>query len=489
MADDLKKKTVTGVSWSFVEQILTRGVNFVIGIILARLLSPTDYGLVGMLAIFLAISQLFIDGGLASALIRQKNPSDEDFSTVYIVNMTLSVVFYFLLFFTAPLIASFYNQPLLKPILRVLSLTLVIGSAASIHGVLLTIRIDFRTKSLISFLAAILSGSVGIVFALKGFGPWALVAQSLSSAVVVALLTLALVHWMPRLVFSRKSFHNLFSYSSKVLATSLIGTIYYNAYPMVIGKKFTAGDVGLFSRAGQFPNVVNDTFNSAFNRVSYPVLSRVQDDDQRLIEVFEKYIKVFCFCTFPFLMGLCGCSRPLVSLLLTDKWLDCVPLMQLLCFSLLPNGVILFNLNILQVKGRSDIMLRVEVIKKLIMFSIMFLSMFFGLKAMCCSIILNSCIDFCFCAYYTNKVLDYTIVQQIKAILPYLLTSLVVLVESYFICRFIQDNWLSLVMSLVVCSISYVLLSKVFHLYAFQEAKGMIAQIIPKRNNSKLERG
>ena len=156
MADNLKQKTIKGVSWSFVEQILTRGVNFVIGIILARLLSPTDYGLVGMLGIFIAISQIFIDGGLASALIRQKNPSDQDFSTVYIVNMTLSVVFYFLLFFTSPLIASFYNQPLLKPILRVLSLTLVIGSAASIHGVLLTIRVDFKTKSLISFLAAIL---------------------------------------------------------------------------------------------------------------------------------------------------------------------------------------------------------------------------------------------------------------------------------------------------------------------------------------------
>ena len=485
MAEDLKQKTVKGVSWSFVEQVLTRGINFIIGIILARLLSPTDYGLVGMLAIFLAISQLFIDGGLASALIRQKNPSDRDFSTVYIVNMTLSVLFYFLLFFTAPLIASFYNQPLLKPILRVLSLTLVIGSAASIHGVLLTIRVDFKTKSLISFLAAVLSGSVGIFFALKGFGPWALVAQSITSAVVVTLLTLALVHWMPRLVFSKESFRNLFSYSSKVLATSLIGTIYYNAYPMVIGKKFTAGDVGLFSRAGQFPNVVNDTFNSAFNRVSYPILSRVQDDDQRLIEVFEKYIKIFCFVTFPFLMGLCGCSRPLVSLLLTDKWLDCVPLMQLLCFSLLPNGVILFNLNILQVKGRSDIMLRVEIIKKIIMFSIMFLSMFFGLKAMCCSIILNSCIDFCFCAHYTNKVLDYPLARQLKAMLPYLLLSFIVLAESFFICRLIQNNWLSLILSLVVCSVSYILLSKVFHLYAYQEAKEMIAQMVLKKNNAR----
>ena len=293
MAESLKDKSIKGISWSFAEQILTRGVNFVVGIILARLLSPTDYGLIGMLAVFLAISQLFIDGGLASALIREKDASENDYSTVFIINVTLSIVFYFILFFTSPAIARFYGQPMLESLLRVMALSFVIGAVTSVHGTLLTKRVDFKTKSIISFLASIVSGSIGIFCAFKGLGPWALVAQTLSSALTVTLLTLVIVHWLPRLVFSMESFKRLFSYSSKLLGASLIGTIYYNAYPMVIGKKFSAGDVGLFSRAGQFPNVVNDTFISTFNRVAFPVLSRIQDDDRRLLEVFEKYVQVF----------------------------------------------------------------------------------------------------------------------------------------------------------------------------------------------------
>ena len=349
MTEDLKHKTVKGVSWSFVEQILTRGVNFVIGIILARLLSPTDYGLVGMLGIFLALSQLFIDGGLTSALIRTKDPSDKDFSTVYIINLTLSIVFYFILFFCAPIVANFYEQPLLKPLMRAVALTLIIGSIASIHGTLLTIRVDFKTKSYISVAAAIVSGAIGIICANKGLGVWALVAQSIASATIVTILTLAFVRWMPKLVFSKESFKRLFSYSSKLLAASCISVVYDNVYPLVIGKKFTAADVGQYSRAGQFPGIANDTIVGALNRVAFPILSQVQDDNDRLLRVYEKYIQLTCFIVFPLLMGLCGCARPLVSFLLTDKWLACVPLMQILCFSKLLNGVTVINLNLLYV--------------------------------------------------------------------------------------------------------------------------------------------
>lgn len=484
MAESLKQKTIAGVSWSFVEQILTRGVNFVIGIVLARILSPSDYGLVGMLAVFLALSQLFIDGGLASALIREKDASDTDYSTVYIVNLTLSVVFYFLLFFTAPAIARFYDQPLLTWLLRVMALTFVISSFSSIHGTVLTKRVDFKTKSIISFLSSLLSGAVGIFCAVKGLGPWALVAQSLSSALVVTILTLLFVHWMPRLIFSMKSFRHLFSYSSKLLGASLIGTIYYNAYPMVIGKKFSAGDVGLFSRASQFPNVINDTFISSFNRVAFPVLSRIQDDDKRLVEVFEKYIQVFCFFTFPALLILCGCSRPVVSLLLTDKWLDCVPLMQLLCISLLPNGIIMINLNLMYVKGRSDLLFRVEIIKKIVMFSVLFVSMFFGLKAMCYGIILNSWIDFCFCSYCTRKILGYRLVQQLKSVAPYLFISLAVLAEALLSSILIENNMLSLLVSLLVCAPTYWLLTKAFNLYAYREVREQIRTKVFHRSES-----
>ncbi len=474
MADDLKNKTVKGMSWSFAEQFLTRGFNLVIGIILARLLSPTDFGLVGMLGIFIAISQLFIDGGLASALIREKNPSEKDFSTVYIVNMTLGVVFYFLLFFSAPLIADFYHQPLLKNLLRATALILVINPLASIHNTMLVIRVDFRSKMIISVANSLIAGAIGILCAYKGMGPWALVGQSIASAIVATLLTLSFVRWMPRLVFSKDSFKRLFSYSSKLLGSQLIQTIYINVYPMVIGKKYNASDVGYFSRAGQFPNMSSTAFTNAMNQVAFPIMSQIQDDDKRLISVYEKYIQVFCFLTFPVLMGLCGCARPLTSFFLTDKWLPCVPLMQIICFSYLPTGIAQLNLNLFYVKGRSDLVLRMEIIKKALMFGVLIISMFFGMKAICYGLVFNALIDFFYGAFYTKRILGYSPLRQLKIVFPYILLSLVILVESLLISHFIQSNLLSLFASLVVCALSYWALAKVIGPYAYQETATLI---------------
>lgn len=474
MPDNLKQKTLKGVSWSFVEQILTRGVNFVIGIILARLLSPTDYGLVGMMGIFIAISQLFVDGGLTSALIRTKNPSEKDFSTVYIINLTLSVVFYFLLFFSAPLVANFYNQPMLKPLMRAVAIILIISSVASVQGTLLTIRVDFKTKSLISILSAIFSGATGIICAYKGLGVWALVAQSIASATAVTVFTLAFVRWIPKLVFSVESFKRLFSYSSKLLAASCISTIYDNVYPLVIGKKFSAADVGVFTRASQFPNMANDTIVGALNRVAFPILSQVQDDNERLLRVYEKYIQLACFIIFPLLMGLCGCAEPVVRLLLTEKWLACVPLMQIICFSKLLNGLTVINLNLLYVKGRSDLVLRLEFIKKSIAFLILFISMFFNVTVMCYGLVLYAVIAAYLNTFYTNRILGYSFWQQMKSILPYFFISLVVLAESLLCVCFIENDLISLLLALIICPLSYALISKWTKVYAYNEAIELI---------------
>lgn len=470
MVDSLKQKTIKGVSWSFVEQILTRGVNFVIGIILARLLSPTDYGLVGMMGIFIAISQIFIDGGLTNALIREKDAREEDYSTVFFFNLILGVLFYFLLFFTAPVIAHFYVQPLLKPLLRVMSLILVIGSLGSVQGTMLTKKVDFRTKFIISILASLLSGALGIFCAMKGLGPWALIAQTLTATFVFTLLTIVFVRWMPHFRFSMASFKRLFSYSSKLLAASLINALYSHGYPLVIGKRFTAEDVGLFTRAQQFPTVANETMISTFNRVAYPVFSQIQDDDQRLYHVYDKYIQVFCFFTFPVLLGLCGCARPVVSLLLTDKWLDCVPMMRIMCISLLPIGLVRINTNILYVKGRSDLALRMEIIKKSIMFAIMFISMFFGLMAMCYGLIINTLIDLYFSSYYSGKILGFSLTRQLKNTFPYLLISLFILGEALLFSHYIPNNLLSILTSLIVCPVTYYLLCRALKVYAYNEA-------------------
>jgi O-antigen/teichoic acid export membrane protein len=481
MPDDLKQKTVTGVSWSFVEQILARGVNFVIGIILARLLSPTDYGLVGMLGIFMAISQLFIDGGLAGALIRTKSPSDRDYSTVYLINLTLSIVFYILLFVIAPLVARYYGQPILKSMLRVIALVLVIGSLSSIQGILLTIRVDFKTKTYISILSSVISGVLGIICAYKGLGVWALVTQTLAASIVCTIATLAFVRWMPRLIFSKESFKRLFSYSSKMLAASTISVIYDNVYPLVIGKRFSAADVGQYTRAGQFPGITNGTITGALNRVAFPVLSQIQDDDERLLRVYEKYIQLACFLIFPALMGLCGCAKPLISFLLTDKWLDCVPLMQIICFGLLTNAMTTINLNLLYVKGRSDLVLKLEIIKKSIAFAILFITMFFNIKVMCIGQAVYGLIALYLNTHYTKKILGYGFKPQIKSITPYFLISLIILVEASLSSYLIPITLVSLIVSLTICPLTYWLIAKTTRLYAYQETCELLFNFFNKK--------
>ena len=474
MADDLKKKAVSGVSWSFVEQILTRGVNFVIGIILARLLSPTDYGLVGMISVFIAISQLFIDGGLSSALIRTKEPSEKDYSTVFFINLILSILFYFILFFCAGPIASFYKQPILRPFLRVIALTLIISSFGCIQNTLLTIRIDFKTKSYISIATAILSGAAGIWSAYKGHGVWALAVQSLSATIVCTLLMIILVKWHPKAGFSKESFNRLFAFSSKLLGTNLIRAIYDNAYNIVIGKKFSAASLGYYGRAGQFPIVANATISSALSRTAFPILSQVQDDNKRLISAYEKFIQLFAFLSFPILLWLCACARPFVLFLLTEKWAACIPLMQILCISLLTNGITNINLNLFFVKGRSDIVLRLEVIKKTIAVIILFGSMFFGLKAMCYGQVLFSFIEFGLNTLYTKKILNYGLWPQIKVMAPCFLCSVIILAEGLLFSNLIETPWVSLTVSIVICPATYWLMSKTLRLYAYQEASELI---------------
>lgn len=469
MPDDLKQKTISGVSWSFVEQVLVRGFNFIIGIILARLLDPSDYGLIGMIGIFMAISQLFIDGGFANALIQCKEVTEKDLSTVYIINICVSLFFYAVLFFTAPYIAAFYHQPLLKSLTRWFALILIIGSLAAVHGTILTIRVDFKTKSYISTIGAVISGIVGVICAYKGMGVWALVVQSLTSSIAGTILTIAFVKWHPKLIFSTDSFHKLFSYGSKLLAASLISTIYSNIYPLVIGKRFTANDVGFYSRAKQFPSLCSTTVGGVLNRVAFPILSRIQDDDERLLRVYEKYIQFSSFIIFPMIMGLCGVARPLVSLLLTDKWIGCVPFMRILCFSVLFDGIILINLNLLYVKGRSDLVLKLEIIKKSIAFSILFITSFFSIKVMCYGTVAYSLIALYLNTIYTKKLLNYTLWSQLKTILPYLFAAIIVLLEALVICHFIYNNLIALLFSLFVCVFSYCFICQHKKLFAYYE--------------------
>ena len=266
-----------------------------------------------------------------------------------------------------------------------------------------------------------------------------------------------------------------------MLAASTISVIYDNVYPLVIGKRFTAADVGQYSRAGQFPGIANGTIVGALNRVAFPVLSKIQDDNERLLRVYEKYIQLTCFLIFPVLMGLCGCARPLVSFLITDKWLECVPLMQIICFGLLTNAITTINLNLLYVKGRSDLVLRLEIIKKSIAFAILFITMFFNIKVMCIGQAIYGYIALVLNTYYTKKILGYGIKPQLKSVAPYFFLSLIILAESLLSSYLIHNDLIALIVSLTICTFTYWFIARTAHLYAYQEARELVTDIIRQK--------
>lgn len=483
MADSLKQKTIKGVTWSFLDQFLVKLFNLVFGIILARLLTPADYGLIGMLGMFIGISCVFIDGGFASALIQCQTRTEKDLSTVFLVNLGMSILFYVILFACAPLIASFYHEPLLIKLTRIVSISLIIGALSSVHGTLQSINVDFKTRTKISIINALLSGCLGITCAYLGCGVWALVIQSLSSATINTIATIFYVKWWPRTGFSRESFYKLFSYGSKLLAATLISSIYDNIYPLVIGKTSSPDTVGKYSRAGQFPQIGNNLIIGMINRVAFPIFSQIQDDNQRLLRAYEKYIQFSCFIIFPILMGLCGCARPIIMLLLTDKWADCIPLMQILCFSYLFTGITIINLNLLYVKGRSDLVLRLEIIKKSFAFLIVIVTSFFNVTIMCLGQVVYSFIALYINTFYTKKILNYGLLDQMKVIYPYLLISLTILAESWLLCHFISNNWVSLLSSICLCVATYIGLHAWTRSFAYSEAKIYLLDLFDKIKN------
>lgn len=472
---ELRSQATKGVFWSFVERFSVQGVQFLIGIIMARLLSPHDYGLIGMLAIFMSLSQVFVDGGFSTALIQKKDRSNADYTTVFYINLVISILLYSVIFLCAPLIAKFFSQPVLTDVARVYCFNLIINSLAAVNRTKLLIAVDFKTQSKISLISAVLSGVVGIYFAYYGYAVWALVVQGIVSAVLNVGLSFFYVRWLPALLFSVESFHSLFKFGSKVLLATIISSVYTNLYNLAIGKKFNSADLGFYTRADQFTSLISKNITDIINRVSLPVLTNIQDDDKRLVNAYRKYIQAATFLVFPLTMGLCGISKPLILLLLTDKWADTIILMQILSFNYFLGPITTVNLNLLYVKGRSDLILRLEIFKKSIAFTILIVSLFFSLEIVCLGLVVYSVIATYLNCHYTDKLLNYGFVTQMKEILPNILLSMVVLAESFLLSEIISNSLLSIVVSLFVCSLSYISMAYLFKVEAFRE----IMEIVP----------
>lgn len=414
----LKQKTVSGLLWSFIDNFASRGINFVVGIILARILTPEEFGLIAMITIFIAISQSFINSGFPSALIRKQNCTQLDYSTVFFFNLVAGIVFYFLLFFSAHAISNFFNKPQLEDILKVLGLLLIIESLTMIQRTILTKRVDFKLQARISVISSIGSGIIAIFMAYKGFGVWSLVVLQLSRQAINSFLLWLWNHWRPQLIFSMESFKELFGFGSKLLVSGLIDTTFRNIYYLVIGKFFSAQDLGFYTRAQAFSNLPAQNLNSIIGRVSYPILAEMQDDIPRLRLNYQKLIRSTMFITFTLMLGMAAVAKPMVLTLIGEKWLPSVVYLQMLCFVGMLYPLHALNLNMLQVQGRSDLFLKLEVIKKVLAIPTIVIGIFWGIKIMIAGMIVNTIIAYYLNSYWSGRLIGYSFWQQVKDILP-----------------------------------------------------------------------
>lgn len=474
MSDSLKSKTVKGVIWSSIERFSTQGVQFLIMIIMARLLTPKDYGLIGMLAIFLAVAQSLIDSGFSQALIRKQDRTDVDNSTVFYFNIVVSSALYLILFIAAPFVADFYNQPELTSVMRVVCLGVILNSLAVVQRALLTVRIDFKTQAKASLSAAVISGCIGIVLAYCGFGVWSLVVQQLLNLSVNTLLLWIFSKWRPIAVFSWKSFHELFAFGSKMLASGLLDTLYRNIYPIVIGKLFSASSLGHYTRAQHFSEFPSSNVTGIIQRVTYPILCGIQDETERLEAVYRKFLKLSAFIIFPLMIGMSAVARPFIDIVLGTQWGFCGQLLQIICFAMMWYPIHAINLNLLQVKGRSDLFLRLEIIKKILGITVLCITAPFGLVVMCYGQIFNSIVALVINTYYTGKLINVGFIRQMKDLLPTILLSLTMFGAILLVNGFIEANIYRLIIGVLVGVIVYASGSYIFKFKELQTLFSLI---------------
>lgn len=455
MPSSLKDKTVKGVFWSAVDRFSTQGISFVFSILIARILLPSDYGVVAMLNIFMAVSRAFIDSGFGTALIRKPDRTEEDYCTVFYFNIVVAIVFYLLLWAASPYIARFYEVPMLEDVTKVVALSLVFSSLSGVHGAKLSIDINFKTRAKISVAVTVVTGALGLWMAYKGYGVWALVIQSVLSSLLSSILLWIYVRWIPGPVFSWKSFREMFSFGSKLLASGLLDTIYNNVYTLVIGKIFSPSALGYYSKASAFAQFPSSNITSVLQGVTFPVMSSIQTEEERLGSAYKRFLRLSAFVIFPLMTGLAAVADPLIRIVLTDKWEDSIYLLQIICFSMMWYPIHAINLNLLQVKGRSDFFLKLEIIKKIQGVIVLCITVPLGLVAMCYGMIVSSVLCLVYNAYYTRRLIDYGFGKQMKDLMHILVHSLVMSAIAWGIVHLAQPLWLQLTAGVLAGAVYY----------------------------------
>lgn len=470
----LTDKTVKGVGWNSVDRIANYGIGFIVGIVLARLLSPEEYGLIGIIGIFTAIFNIILDSGLSTALIRKDGVTDTDYCTVFWTNLLLSIVLTATLFFGAPLISDFFKRPELVPYIHVMSFILVINALSITQQARLTKRIDFKTQTKISLIAHTFSGVIGIGMAYTGLGVWALVTQLMSARFLSTILLWIYNKWWPHLIFSWNSFKTLFSFSWKLLVAQIIGSVFHQLYHGVIGKIYSPNTLGQYTRANQYGNLVSSSIGDVVLKVSLPVMSSIQKDNERLLRAFRTIIKTTILVSSILLVGMAACAKTLIYVLIGEQWLPCVPMMQILTFSLMIYPLQQINVNMLIVQGRSDIQLYLQIIKCVLAIGPIVVGIYVNVYWMLVVSVFISWIALLLNSYYSGKKFNYTWWMQLKDIAPSLMIAFVMAIPVYLLTYLPISDFIILPIQIVVGAVITVVLCELFKRDEYLQLKKIV---------------
>jgi len=487
MTESLKDKTVKGLGWSALDNAARYGMQFVIGIVLARLLSPDDYGLLGIIGIFTVVCTALVNGGFTTALIRKKDANEEDYNTAFICNLGMSLLLYAIVFLCAPLIAGFFGRVELTALVRVSSLGLIIGALGMVQQTRLTKRIDFKTQTKITIAATALSGIVGIGMALTDFGVWALVAQQLTSQVMTTMLLYIYNRWMPGLLFSMESFHDLFGFGWKMMLSGVLDSVWKESYQMVVGKVYTPGALGQYTRAKQFSSLFSSNLTAVIQRVTYPVLSNIQDDRQRMVSAYRRIIKVTMFVTATGMFFLAAIAEPMLYCLIGPKWHEASTYLPLICLNSTLYPLHAINLNMLQVQGRSDLFLGLEVVKKLIGLIPLAVCVFWGIMPMLYVNLVVGVVAYLLNSYYSGRLIGYNSWMQVKDIAPSCLVAAIVAVSVFFVKYLPVSYWVILPSQMIMGAVIFMVLCQLTRNPEYIEMKTMLAPYLRKVNSEQLK--
>lgn len=449
MAESLKHKAVNSIFWRFIEHGGRQIISFIISIILARLIMPDQFGLIAMLTVFIAIANVFIDSGFSQALIRKNDRTQIDCSTVYWFNIFVAVIFYIILFFCASLVADFYGIQKLIIILRISALSIVIGAFGGVHRTLLNAEMEFKTLTKLNLSSLIISGILGVSLAFLNFKVWALVLQTLTQTLISTILVFSKVKWRPSFLFSKNSFLEFFGFGSKLLASSLLDTIYTNVYSIIIGKIYKASDLAFYNRANSLAYMTSTMPTGVLQSVTYPILCKLQDNDEALKNAYRRIIRIAAFIIFPLCTGMGAVAIPLINVLYTKVWMYAATLLSIIVFGMMWYPIHAINLNYLIVKGKSNLFLRLEIIKKIQGIIILGATIPFGLKAMCWGIVVSSILSLIWNTYYTGKFLKMGIFSQLYDMFP----TIVLCSVSYLAMKSLS-SFMGMGIESLICSVS-----------------------------------